>query len=203
MRRYRPYIIALTGGPCAGKTTLLSKLESIGRIAGRKLLFVPEAATMLIARGSVTRGNVREFQSEVLRLQLQLEDAARQQANDAEEPCVIVCDRGTLDGAGYCSPLVFGEITTRFGKSAQDLARRYDLVVHLTSAALEAPAAYTISNNDARNETLDEAIAQEYRTREAWATHPNRIIVTSSEGFQAKLDQAIAAIERAVIDHSP
>ena len=31
MTRTRPYMIALTGGPCAGKTTLLSKLERMGR----------------------------------------------------------------------------------------------------------------------------------------------------------------------------
>ena len=198
MTRTRPYMIALTGGPCAGKTTLLSKLERMGDIAGCKVMFVPEAATMLVARGMVIGENVREFQTETLRLQLQLEQEALHKAAHEKGPVAIICDRGTLDGAGYCTPEVFDAIAAGFGKSRASLAGRYDLVVHLTSAALEAPDAYTIDNNDARHETLEQAIVQEHRTREAWQDHPNRIIITSTEGFQAKLTQAIEAIRQAI-----
>lgn len=190
----KPYIIALTGGPCAGKTTLLKRLMDRGRIAGRKLIFVPEAATILVQQGHVIGQNVREFQTEVMRLQLELEEKAKRQAEEADEPCIIICDRGTLDGAGYCSAETFDAITKRFGQTAASLAQRYDLVLHLVSAAVEAPEAYTTSNNNARIETLEEAIAQEHRTVNAWASHPNRIIVTSAEGFARKLQQALDAI---------
>ena len=131
-------------------------------------------------------------------MQLQLEQEALRKAAREKGPVVIICDRGTLDGAGYCAPEVFDAIATGFGKSRALLARRYDLVVHLTSAALEAPDAYTIDNNDARHETLEQAVIQEHRTREAWKEHPNRVIITSTDGFQAKLAQAIEAIRQAI-----
>lgn len=194
----KPFVIALTGGPCAGKTTLLDRLRKADTLAGRKLLFVPEAATILVGRGYVIGEDVPAFQTEVLRLQLELEGEARARAATLEAPCVIVCDRGTLDGAGYCSPEVFSGIIATFDQTRESLAQRYDLVVHLVSAAVEASEAYTTGNNAARIETLAEAIAQEHRTRDAWAGHPRRVIVESPGTFEEKIGAAIEAMERAL-----
>lgn len=190
----RPFTIALTGGPCAGKTTLLERLREHGDLDGHPALFVPEAATMLVKRGLVIGQDVRHFQTETMRLQLQLEVRAWRKAAALGGQCVVVCDRGTLDGAGYCTPEVFSAILADLGWSRTRLAARYDAVIHLVSAAIEAPDAYTIDNNDARHETLDEAIAQELRTQEAWKDHPNRIVIRTPEGFQHKMHLAMAAI---------
>lgn len=193
----RPATIALTGGPCGGKTSLLEELRSRESLAGHKLLFVPEAATILLNGGHDFLPNVRAFQTEVMRLQLKLEDEARERAHAAGAPCAIVCDRGTLDGSAYCSPQMFTEIAAGFGQTRETLARRYDLVLHLVSAAVEAPEAYTTANNAVRREkNLEAAITQENLTRAAWAEHPNRIMVGSATGFADKLDTAIQAIHR-------
>lgn len=195
---HKPYIIALTGGPCAGKTTLLHRLQALGELAGRKLVFVPEAATILVGRGHVIGQNVREFQTEVLRLQSELEDRAIAEAEASGEPCAIVCDRGMLDGAGYCSDDLFAEIVKAAGQDQHALTARYDLVIHLVSAAVDAPEAYTTGNNTARHESLEEAIEQERRTLVAWERHPNRVVVASSQGFDRKMDAAIAAMRTAL-----
>ena len=194
----RPIVIALTGGPCAGKTTLLERLRRMTSIAGCTPLFVPEAATILVGRGLVIGQNVVQFQTETMRLQLELEARALQKAEALERPCVIICDRGTLDGAGYCSREEFDAIAARFGQSRKSLAERYDLVVHLVSAAVEAPDAYTTGNNEARGETLEEAVAQEQRTLDAWEEHPQRVVVRSPGTFADKLAEAIRIIERAI-----
>ena len=194
----RPYTIALTGGPCAGKTTLLNQLRGMESIAGFEPLFVPEAATILVGRGLVIGQDVVHFQTETLRLQLELENAALREAGTLGRACVIICDRGTLDGAGYCTRAEFDAIAAGFGQSRVSLAQRYDLVVHLVSAAVEAPAAYTTGNNEARGETLEQAVAQEQRTLEAWAEHPNRVIVGCPESFPEKTARARAAIEQAL-----
>ena len=195
----RLFTIALTGGPCAGKTTLLGRLEQLGSIAGHKLIFVPEAATMLVHRGLVIGEDVVHFQTETMRLQFELEQTALQEAETAGRPCAIICDRGTLDGAGYCSKEEFDAIAASFGESQASLAKHYDLVLHLVSAAVEAPGAYTTENNDARVEkSLEAAIAQEHRTIDAWQSHPNRVIVGSSDSFEHKIQQAIQVITRAL-----
>lgn len=194
MQGSRPKVIALTGGPCAGKTTVLARLRRMKRIAGHELLFVPEAATMLVARGLVIGQDVVHFQTETLRLQLQLENAAMRRAQSLDRPCVIICDRGTIDGAGYCSEAEFDAIASSFGEDRTSLAARYDLVLHLVSAAVDAPDAYTLDNNEARIESSEEAIAQEHRTLQAWATHPSRHIIGCPHSFEKKLDDAIECI---------
>ena len=199
----RPYTIALTGGPCAGKTTLLERLRAANTIMGRQVLFVPEAATMLVHRGLVIGQDVVHFQTETMRLQLQLESEAWEQAGKQNAPCLVVCDRGTLDGAGYCTREEFEAIAAGFGQNRSTLAARYDLVVHLASTAVDNPSAYTLENNHARHETLEQAVKQEHRTLQAWAGHPNRAIVSSATSFEEKISQAIHVIERAVSAYQP
>ena len=198
MHSDRIFTIALTGGPCAGKTTLLNRLRDMESIAGHTPLFVPEAATMLVHRGFVIGEDVVQFQTETLRLQLELEAKALQEAMALSKPCVIICDRGTLDGAGYCTDEEFSAIARGFNQSPESLAQRYDLVLHLVSAAVEAPEAYTTGNNAARFESLDEAVAQEHRTVKAWNSHPNRKIIGSTKSFAEKIERAIRTIESAL-----
>ena len=43
--------VALTGGPCAGKTTILSKLTNFLESRGFGVLCVPEACTLMASGG--------------------------------------------------------------------------------------------------------------------------------------------------------
>lgn len=45
------YLIVLTGGPCAGKTTALERLAGFLRERSFRVFTVPEAATMLFGNG--------------------------------------------------------------------------------------------------------------------------------------------------------
>ena len=53
--------IVITGGPCAGKSTALSRIQSELEQLGWKVLFVAETATELIT-GGVTPINDKNFQ---------------------------------------------------------------------------------------------------------------------------------------------
>ena len=45
--------ICITGGPCAGKTTILTKLTNVLETRGFKVFNVPEAASMLHGAGVI------------------------------------------------------------------------------------------------------------------------------------------------------
>ena len=47
------YRICLTGGPCAGKTTALTKIVNVLGKTGFKTYIVPEAATLLMKSGAM------------------------------------------------------------------------------------------------------------------------------------------------------
>ncbi len=89
--RNRPLCV-LTGGPCAGKTTLLEALAAAG------FRTVREAASDVIQTSGLERGT-EKFQQLVLTTQLERERTAV--AEHGENPRPIFVDRGVGDHFGY------------------------------------------------------------------------------------------------------
>ena len=98
--------IALTGGPCAGKSTILSTLTQVLEERGYKALVIPETATELILNGILPNENMSglDFQELIIEKQISkekiYETAARIYGDDR---VVIICDRGICDGLAYVS----------------------------------------------------------------------------------------------------
>ena len=69
--------IVLTGGPCSGKSSALSRLTQLLESRGYKVITVPEAATTLILNGISPSANIsmEDFQNFVLDTQLAYEKA--------------------------------------------------------------------------------------------------------------------------------
>jgi len=74
--------ICLTGGPCAGKTTTMTKINNILTSRGYRMFLVPEAATIMLKAGCIIDGRLGdmtddfnvEFSSNLMRTQIALED---------------------------------------------------------------------------------------------------------------------------------
>lgn len=105
--------ILLTGGPCAGKTTILAKLQSHLESNGFRVFCVPEAATLIRTGGGILDTSKLswdfqvQMQTTLLKTQLGLEDTfgeiAVNESRELSTPAVVLCDRGVLDGSAYCS----------------------------------------------------------------------------------------------------
>jgi hypothetical protein len=107
-----------------------------------------------------------------------LEDQYLNYAKSTKRNCVILCDRGFMDGSAYISPENWSKLLAEMGLdpiSARD--SRYDAVFHLVTAADGAEKFYTLENNFARSESAEQAIKVDKRTQEVWAGHPRHIIV--------------------------
>lgn len=184
-------VVALTGGPCSGKTTLLEKLKGKDELCGRRLLFIPEVATLLSEHGlSFSDGEVM-FQRAILSMQMSLEETYRRYATELPEDILIICDRGALDGAAYCGKESFDRLVSEMNTSKEELSNGYDAVIYLVSAAVGAESSYGKTSNEHRRESLDEAIDLENRTRACWDFHPNIFIVDNeNKSFDDKINQA-------------
>ncbi len=179
----KPYRIALTGGPSAGKSTLITFIES----TMNDVLCMPEVATTLLASGfPAPPPNNREqwqrsFQQAIAHGQIELELEGMRQAEEQSRR-VIVYDRGMLDGAAYLLggnedswPSDLERFTKVTGETLSDSLSRYDLVLHLPSSACYG--AYNKASNLHRFENADEALLLERKTLYAWRNHPHRIII--------------------------
>ena len=131
--------IVLTGGPCAGKTTALVKVIEHFSSLGFKVFTIPEVPTMFTQAGMdyLTKNKAFFYEGEkaTLEIQMSLEDKFFRMAEACTEPCLIVCDRGTMDISAYMKPSMWEDITRAVGTSTLELRGRYDAVLHLVSAA--------------------------------------------------------------------
>ena len=189
--------IVITGGPCAGKTTAMSWIQSNFTKLGYTVLFVPETATELITGGVApwTCGTNADYQKCQMMLQLEKERIFEQGASTMPaQKVLIVCDRGTMDNKAYMSALDFSHVVSSLGCNEVALRDRYDAVFHLVTAAKGAEQFYTTANNAARTETAAQAAELDDKLIAAWTGHPHLRIIDNAAGFEDKLKKLISEI---------
>lgn len=189
--------IVVTGGPCGGKTTVMTAIQSEFR---GQVMLVPEVATLLLEGGFPVPGRDVEwseawqaaFQAAVLPLQRSFEDAYALSAQQ-KGAALLVCDRGELDGAAYTpgGPTAFAE---QYSVNVKAALARYEAVIHLESLATAEPSKYGKANNEARFEPLERAQTLEHGIRAAWADHPRRLIIEGRRGIEGKVSEVIGIV---------
>lgn len=198
------YTIVFTGGPCAGKTTAITYCAEKLREMGFGAICVPEAATMIFSSGGVLNMSTYtpyqgiEFQKALMKLQMSLEDIFMKivTINNKSDTCFVLCDRGLMDGSAYLSREQWEVLLNECGLYEQDIKEdRYDLVIHLTTAADGAHEHYQCENNQARDENLAVAIELDRKIRLSWSNHPNYFLVTNEvKDFETKIRNAYGYI---------
>ena len=189
--------IVITGGPCGGKSTALSRIETNFEQMGYKVLFVPETATELITGGVApwTCGSNKDYQNAQFKLQMEKEKVFEEAAKTMNaEKVLIVCDRGMLDNKAYMSSSEFDSIVDDLGYNEIELRDHYDAVFHLVTAAKGAEKFYTTDNNKARTETPEEARVLDEKIISAWTGHPHLRVIDNSKDFESKMKELISEI---------
>ena len=200
--------IVLTGGPAAGKTTLISRiLKEFKTEDGWRVITIPETATMLISGFGVGpfEGcmSMEDFQYFVIEDQLNKERLALKAAETVpQEKILIIYDRAVLDDKAYISDEQFALTLSHFGKTEEELLAGYDAVLHLVTCAKGAEYAYNFGNA-ARYESIEEARLMDDRTLRAWSKHPSLFVIDNSDDFEAKIGRAIAQIYRIIGQSAP
>jgi len=181
-----PPLVVLTGGPGAGKTAIL---EIIHHHFCDHVVVLPEAAGIIFGGGFPRRPHVvarRAAQRAIYRVQRELERLAVEERSAA----IILCDRGTLDGAAYWpgDPASFFDDneTSRDAEPA-----RYRHVIDLRTPPVEDGYNHT---NALRVESAAEAAAIDATILNLWAGHPHRDVVPSAHEFLEKAAQVISIV---------
>lgn len=198
---YHPSLfrVVLTGGPCGGKSTILSRLTNYLQDKGFAVLHVQESATTLKCSGMEWCPELTEdFQTAIVKIQLHRERIACEWAEKiaAQSPrgkTVVFYDRGLLDGLAF----VDRECLNRCLRSVEpnvdlNLFRRYDACFHLVTAAEGAEEHFV--NTSFRRETAEEAREQDMKLRKAWVDHPYHYLFQNDGGFDAKVDNVISVL---------
>ena len=113
------------------------------------------------------------------------------------QPVIILVDRGLLDGSAYVSHANWQAVLDDFGLNTTMLRDgRYDAVLHLVTAADGAEKFYACLNNDARYESVLEAIVKDKRIREAYLGHRQWFSIDNNvPDFNSKINKAKETVQ--------
>ena len=193
--------IVITGGPCGGKTTGMNKIQEAFTALGHTVLFIHETATELISGGVSpwTCSSNGEYQKCQMKMQIEKEKIYEYAAKTMDaENILIVCDRGTLDNKAYMTEADYANALNYIDTDEDSLLKSYDAIFHLVTAAKGAAEFYTTSNNSARTETIEEAIAIDDKLIAAWANHPSLHIIDNAGDFDTKINNLISKIKQSL-----
>ena len=192
--------VVITGGPCAGKTTALKDIKKRLEVNGYEVLTSHEIATMIITSGAIPKpsekGNVslHTFQKIILDMTIAQENALLELASDIDsEKVAIIYDRGILDNRAYIPHSEFQGLIDEKNITVEQILNRYDIILHLVSTALDKPEEYS-KNNQARLESLEEAIQVELATQNAWPESNNKFIFYNDCDFEEKLRRVMKTL---------
>ena len=204
--------VALTGGPCAGKTSSLSAIADYFKGLGWRVYVVREAASVMLSGGInfayMNGEQIFELQTAIVKLMMTLEDsyAAICAKGAPDEKCLILCDRGIMDASVYCDTDTWQRVMGHVGLDAASACdARYTGVVHLVTAADGAEEHYNLDSNSegVRTETAEQARELDKKTGAAWASHPSLSVIDNSSDFNKKVKRGLAAICGFVGENAP
>lgn len=168
--------IVLTGGPGAGKTAVL---ELVRQHFCKHVHVLPEAASIVFGGGfprATDHRILRAAQRAIFYVQRELEAAA-----ETENSAIVVCDRGTVDGAAYW--LWPDDLWSAVGTSLDEQLGRYDAVIHLRTPGQDVGYNH---QNPLRLESAAQAALVDQRLIAVWAKHPRRFVVEPAADFLDK-----------------
>ncbi len=170
--------IVITGAPASGKTECVNRLNQHHAFAG--YLFFDEIARLLLQENPDVRNDWMAFHLEIYRRQSEREKTAAGRS--------FITDRGTLDAFAF-HPSAIDAVGTTISREYL----RYDLVVHLGSAAQLGEEFYR--QDSVRTETTAEALRIESAIREVWSGHPRYHFVPAQPDYEQKYIDLMTILE--------
>jgi hypothetical protein len=198
----QPTVIAIEGGPCGGKSTLMAEIEQQATVIDRPLVMLPEVATNHIRRLRQAGTEVAELMIVDRPAYLQFQKAILMEMITGIEGAIeshkgtnalIITDR--CDIGAYVTPEEYRTILQELGHPTTPALAYVDQLYYLPSVASENPEQYDQlrATNVARYENADEARETCQANLVAIQNHPELHIAWGGD-FTGKIRHVANAI---------
>jgi len=203
----KPFVVVLTGGPCAGKSSAMALVRDRLNKRGFQVLTVPENATHFLQNSDGFQPEWAGSDAQVamqrifLDYQISQEQAFKAFGNlHPTKPAVLLLDCCTLNGKIYVSDEQWGRVLTSGGGpplTEEELFARYDMIIHMKTCAGKGQYEWGLgSNNPGRYHTPEQAVECDERSLKVFAPHKHVCVVPHCASF----DDKIQAVLRLLVD---
>ena len=205
------YKIVLTGGPCAGKTTIFNYVLEKLKNEGYYVISVPETARECIFNGIIPNKDINHtlmFQDVILNTQKNKEENAEKYANsiinnseiiNGKKGIIILYDRGIMDNRAYLSLENYEKLLRKYNYKEINLLDKFDLVIDLISTATMNKDLYVMDNE--RKESVEDAEHEDLLTSNGWILHHNLRVVKPTENLLDKAEIVLNYIYDLLLDN--
>ncbi|KAL4496070.1 hypothetical protein ABPG72_015492 [Tetrahymena utriculariae] len=198
--------IALTGGPCGGKTSAMNYLHQQFKQWGFTVFMTPEAFTVTAQGhahelyGMLKQQDINDFcklGAKITNLCYFFEEYFEDLAKLSKKPTILFCDRGICDTKAYYPELCWNMTLQEVKMNEKQILDRYHAILHLATTAKGAKDHYITSNNMARRESVEEAIEVDDKIFNSWKNHQRLIYVGNEnvKSFDEKLNNIQGIVE--------
>ena len=184
--------ILITGGACAGKTTVLEIIKEYLIDNDYKVTIIEEVPTKLINNG-ITPDKIgrMEFQELIIKTQI-----------DNEKNCdydgVVVFDGSSIDSMKFITREEFDKYTKKYNTSFEEIINGYDGILFLETVAKDFPELYSNENNKARLTDVGAAVVRNDKLFNIYNSSSKIYLIKPEKDIENKKKKVIEVIEKIV-----
>ena len=184
--------ILITGGACAGKTTIINVIKDYLEEKKYNVSIFEEVPTKLINEGiNSEKIGKMSFQELVIKTQLENEKKCNYDG-------VIIFDGSPIDSLKFISRDEFDNLVNKYDSGFENIIGSYDAIIFLETVAKKYPEFYSNKNNKARLTDLEAAVARNDKLFNIYNRNSKVYLIKSESNFDNKKKKVIEIIERII-----
>ena len=185
--------ILITGGACAGKTTVLKMIHNYLQENNYIVKIIEEVPTKLINK-KITPEKIgkMEFQKLIIKTQIENENNCNQNCNQTE---IIIFDGSPIDSMKFITREEFDEFVKKYNSSFKKIISGYDGIIFLETVAKDFPELYSNENNKARLTDVEAAIVRNDKLFNIYNNNSKIYLIKPNKDIEVKKKKIIEVVE--------
>lgn len=181
--------ILITGGACAGKTTVLNVIKDYLEEKGYNVNIIEEVPTKLINE-SITSEKVGKMEFQELIIKTQIEN---------EKNCnydgVIIFDGSPIDSMKFINREEFDKFVKKYNTNFEEIINGYDGIIFLETVAKDYPELYSNENNKARLTDVNAAVDRNDKLFNIYNNNSKVYLIKPDKDIEVKKKKIIEVVE--------
>ena len=181
--------ILITGGACAGKTTVLNVIKDYLEEKGYNVNIIEEVPTKLINE-SITSEKVGKMEFQELIIKTQIENE-----KNCDYDGVIIFDGSPIDSMKFINREEFDKFAKKYNTNFEEIINGYDGIIFLETVAKDYPELYSNENNKARLTDVNVAVDRNDKLFNIYNNNSKVYLIKPNKDIEVKKKKIIEVVE--------